>query len=66
MTLEGKIKKRVTQFLQSYKYPDGQLWYDMPVGGAYGKSGLPDYVMCCRGTFVGIETKADRAKTLTD
>jgi hypothetical protein len=53
MTPEGKVKRAVSALLK--KYPD--LYYEMPVPGGYGKSGL-DYFGCYRGKFFSIETKA--------
>ena len=55
MTPEGKIKRRVSQFLKT-KLND-QLWYDMPVPGGFGGSSL-DYLGCYYGMFFSIETKA--------
>lgn len=41
------------------------LWWFKPSSGAYGKSGIPDYVGCMCGTMFGIEAKANGGK-LTD
>ena len=53
MTPEGRVKKQVSELLR--KYPG--LYFEMPVPGGYGKSGL-DYVGCFNGRFFSIETKA--------
>lgn len=34
----------------------------MPVTGGYGNSGAPDFLVCLKGMFVGIECKAGRNK----
>jgi hypothetical protein len=52
-TPEGKVKRKVTELLK--KYPG--LYYEMPVPGGYGKSGL-DYIGCYKGRFFSVETKA--------
>ena len=57
MTPEGRVKKQVSELLR--KYPE--LYYEMPVPGGYGKSGL-DYVGCFRGKFFSVETKAPGKK----
>lgn len=33
-------------------------YYVMPVTSGYGNSGAPDFLVCIRGQFVGIECKA--------
>ena len=57
-TPEGKVKKRVRQVLDSLG-----AYYVMPVTGGYGNSGAPDFLVCLRGRFIGIETKAGKGKT---
>ena len=37
-------------------------YYVMPVTGGYGKQGAPDFLVCHRGKFFGIETKAGKGK----
>jgi len=59
MTPEGRVKKRITDLLKSY---GKDVYYFMPATGGYGKAGIPDIVACVRGTFVGIEVKADKRK----
>lgn len=56
-TPEGKVKKQIKAVLDKYK-PD--VWYFMPRGSSYGRSGIPDFVCCICGSFVGIEAKAGR------
>jgi ABC-type lipoprotein export system ATPase subunit len=35
----------------------------MPIGSAYGNSGVPDFLVCHKGKFIGIEAKAGKGKT---
>ena len=62
MTPEGRVKRDVKRLLNAI---DG-AWYYMPVQNGMGVVGIPDFVACVRGRFVGIETKAPgRLKALT-
>lgn len=56
-TPEGKVKRKVTELLKKYS----GLYYEMPVPGGYGKSGL-DYFGCYKGKFFSVETKAPGKK----
>ena len=58
MTPEGKVKARVKSILTSLG-----AWYAMPLGTAFGKRGVPDFLVCHRGKFFSIETKAGKGKT---
>jgi hypothetical protein len=49
---EKKIKEKVKKLLKKYN-----VFYFMPAASVYGKSGIPDFVCCINGVFVGIETK---------
>ena len=55
MTPEGKVKDKVKKLLKKYG-----IYYCMPMGTVWGKSGVPDILACVYGQFVGIETKAGR------
>lgn len=50
---EAKVKARIKEILKAHK-----CWYCMPNAGGYGTSGVPDFIACHRGTFLGIEAKA--------
>jgi hypothetical protein len=52
MTPEGKVKAKVKKLLQEFK-----AYYEMPVPGGYGKSGL-DFNGCYFGLRYDIECKA--------
>jgi hypothetical protein len=60
MTPEGKIKKKIDKLLKKYG-----VWYFKPQAGAFGKSGIPDYICCFYGQFIAIEAKADYTKKPT-
>lgn len=53
MRLERDVKDAVKRKLNERK---GVFWY-MPVQSGFGVKGIPDFVVCYRGTFLGIETK---------
>ena len=55
MTPEGKVKAQVKAVLKRYR-----LWYFMPVSAGYGKHGVPDFICCANGKFIGIECKAKK------
>ena len=57
-TPEAAVKKKIRQILDS-----AGAYYAMPVGSAYGKSGVPDFLVCYRGKFIGIEAKAGKNTT---
>lgn len=56
MTSEGKIKAKVKAILEKLA---PQCWYFMPVQRGLGcRRGVPDFIVCANGLFVGVETKA--------
>ena len=57
-TPEKKVKKQVRALLDELG-----AYYVMSVTGGYGSQGAPDFLVCLRGKFVGIETKAGKGKT---
>ena len=58
MTPEAKVKKAIRKILD-----DNGVYYAMPMGTGYGNSGVPDFLCCMHGWFVGIEAKAGKGKT---
>lgn len=56
MTPEGKVKRDVKEYLKTLD----KCWYFMPVPFGYGIRGVPDFVVCHKGRFVGIETKSSK------
>lgn len=59
-TPEGKVKLSVKKFLAARA-----AWFCMPATGGFGKSGVPDFLVCYCGQFIGIETKAPGARRNT-
>lgn len=60
-TPEGRIKDKVRAMLKAHK-----VWYFLPGNNGFGKSGVPDFVCCVAGRFIGIECKADASKRPTE
>jgi len=59
-TPEGKVKDKVTAMLKKHG-----VFYFLPGNNGFGTSGIPDYVCCVDGRFIGIECKADKSKSAT-
>lgn len=57
MTPEGKVKNKVKKVLTGV----GAYWA-MPMGTGFGNAGVPDFIACYRGRFIGIECKANGGK----
>jgi pantoate kinase len=57
-TPEGKVKSHIKAILKAKG-----IYYAMPIGTGYGNSGVPDFLCCVNGRFVGIEAKANGGKT---
>lgn len=53
MTPEKKVKQKVVKVLK-----DMGAYYFYPFTGGYGRSGVPDIIVCYNGRFFGIECKA--------
>ena len=56
VTAEGKVKIFVRKFMNT-NFPG--IFYYSPMGGAFGKSGMPDHIYLFKGILIGIEIKAD-------
>ena len=57
MTPEAKVKKKVVAVLKQHK-----AYFFYPVTGGYGRSGVPDIIVCYNGCFIGMECKAGTNK----
>jgi hypothetical protein len=57
-TPEVKVKKAIKKILQ-----DSSAYFAMPIGSGYGNAGVPDFLVCHKGEFIGIEAKAGKGKT---
>ena len=59
-TPEGRVKDAVKKYLKSIG-----AYYYMPVSNGMGRVGAPDFMVCWRGKFYGVETKAPGKLTNT-
>lgn len=50
---EAKVKAEIKTFLE-----DIGAWFFCPVPTGYGRAGIPDFIVCLKGQFIGIEAKA--------
>lgn len=57
-TPESKVKKKVVEILKA-----AGAWYCFPVASGYGRSGIPDILVCWDGEFIAIECKAGKGTT---
>jgi hypothetical protein len=57
-TPEGRVKSAVKKLLEV----SGAYWV-MPVSYGMGNHGVPDFLVCHKGKFIGIEAKAGKGKT---
>jgi hypothetical protein len=56
-TPEAKVKAKIKTILKEHN-----IYYAMPIGTGLGNSGVPDFLCCIGGKFVGIEAKAGKGK----
>jgi hypothetical protein len=54
---EAHVKKKVKEILKEL-----HIWYFMPSASRFGKAGVPDFICCKNGHFIGIETKCGSNK----
>lgn len=57
-TPEGKVKDAIKGVLKAF-----DVWYCMPRGTVFGRSGVPDFLCCVNGKFLAIEAKAGKNTT---
>ena len=57
-TPEKKVKDMCIEILKDFR-----AYYFFPVMGGYGRSGIPDIIVCYRGHFIAVECKAGFNKT---
>lgn len=57
-TPEGKVKNKIKAILKEHG-----VYFAMPIGSAFGNSGVPDFLCCVKGYFIAIEAKAGKGKT---
>ena len=56
-TPEAKVKSKIRKMLSAY-----DCYITMPIGTGFGCAGVPDYLVCINGHFLGIEAKAGKNK----
>jgi pantoate kinase len=56
-TPEVKVKKQIRKIIDA-----AGAYYAMPIGSGYGNAGVPDFLVCHKGRFIGIEAKAGSNK----
>ena len=56
-TPEKKVKQNVVSVLTEF-----DAYYFYPATGGYGRGGIPDFVACIDGRFIGVECKAGNKK----
>jgi hypothetical protein len=56
-TPEAKVKDKIKKILKEHN-----VYYAMPIGSGFGNAGVPDFLCCVGGKFVGIEAKANGGK----
>lgn len=59
VTPEGKVKMFVRKYMREH-FPNH--FYYSPMGGAFGKAGMPDHLYLWNGILIGIEIKADKGR----
>lgn len=57
-TPEKRVKDMCVEILKDFR-----AYYFFPVMGGYGRSGIPDIIVCYRGQFIAVECKAGFNKT---
>jgi len=54
-TPEAKVKAKIKAILKEHN-----TYFAMPIGTGLGNSGVPDFLVCHNGNFLGIEAKAGK------
>ena len=57
--IERDVKRMVQKLIAEYEQKGHVFWSYAPVQTGYGKHGVPDFLICLRGTLIAIETKVD-------
>jgi pantoate kinase len=57
-TPESKVKLKIKAILKAHG-----VYFAMPIGSAFGNSGVPDFLCCVCGQFLAIEAKAGKGRT---
>lgn len=54
-TPEGKVKAEVRKILKK-----AEVYFFSPAANGFGRAGIPDFICCVDGLFLGIECKAGK------
>lgn len=54
---EEWVKAQIKKILKQHS-----IYYFMPAAGRFGKAGVPDFICCYDGVFIGIEAKGTGGK----
>lgn len=54
MKKEADVKAAVKKVLGAF---GDKVWWFMPVPTGFGVQGVPDFIVCVNGQFLGVETK---------
>jgi hypothetical protein len=57
MTPEGKVKEAIKKILKAH-----DAYFTMPIGTGFGSAGVPDFIICHKGVFIGVEAKSGTNK----
>ncbi|MCH9735536.1 MAG: hypothetical protein K0U78_13455 [Actinomycetia bacterium] len=57
MKNERDVKARIKRVFKKYG-----IWYTMPHQAGYSQPGVPDFLACVRGHFLGVEAKFGKNK----
>lgn len=57
MRNERDVKAEIKKILKEH-----DAWFFMPVPTGFGVQGVPDFVVCYRGKFLGVEAKFGKNK----
>lgn len=55
--LEKRVKERVKKACD-----EAGAWYCMPATGGFGRSGVPDFLICRDGKFLAVECKGTHGR----
>lgn len=58
MKPEARVKKQIKDYLIKRRLDGDPVWFYMPVQNGMGVTGIPDFIICCGGVFIAVETKA--------
>ena len=60
--MEKKVLERTVKAKVAEIFKKEGIWYFMPAMNGMGRAGIPDFIACVDGMFLGVETKAGKNK----